>query len=172
MNRRHFLLTCSVGLWPALGWGRQPGAPHHTGVLVPRQHTSLWRGLRFGEKEAKHTARLLGRDFALVEGKAATTIHGPVVTINQTFRLSPTAKGKVAWHPRLTRFGAGELNERFLRETKHAMDEQAWLGWVAVKIVAESMFRNRDIAKIRIDGHKGVPLYFQNGQLVQPLYDE
>jgi hypothetical protein len=150
------------------------------GVLVPSQHASLWRGLRFGEKETSHTARLLGRDFALRNAPSqpaetpAFVIHGPVVTItanNETFRLTPTEKGKVAWHPRLTKFGAGELNERFLKDTKHEMDEQAWLGWVAVKIVAEAMLRGRELAKIKIDGHKGVPLYFRNGQLVQPLYD-
>lgn len=162
LTRRAFLLLLAAPRGNAL----------RAGVVVPRQHASLWRGLRFGEKEAKHTAKLLGRDFALVEGRAATTIYGPVVTIDQTLRLSPAQKGKVAWHPRLTKFGAGELNERFLKETKHPMDEQAWLGWVAVKIVAESMFRGREITRIRIDGHKGVPLYFQDGRLVQPLYDE
>jgi hypothetical protein len=168
LTRRAFL-TCSVALWPVLGRAAQPAT---AGILVPRHHASLWRGLRFGEKEAKHTAQLLGRDFALIEKKQAITIYGPVVTINQTLRLSPNVKGKVAWHPRLTKFGAGELNERFARETKHEMDEQAWLGWVVVKIVAEAMLRNREIAKIKVDGHKGVPLYFDaGGQLVQPLYD-
>lgn len=171
LSRRAFLLSCSTGLWPAFR-GRAGGLHHTVGVVVPRRHASLWRGLRFGEKEARHTARLLGRDFALVEGKAGVTIYGPPVSIDQALRISPDTKGKVAWHPRLTRYGAGELNERFLKETRHPMDEQAWLGWVAVKIVAEAMLRGREIAKIRIDGHKGVPLYFDKGRLVQPLYDE
>ena len=168
-TRREFLLACSVGLWPTLGRGADPTA---AGVLVPHHHASLWRGLLFGEKEAKHTAKLLGRDVSLVERKQPLTIYGPIVTINQTFRLSPNVKGKVAWHPKLTKFGAGELNERFARETKHEMDEQAWLGWVAVKIVSEAMLRGREVGKIKVDGHKGVPLYFDaSGRLVQPLYD-
>jgi len=170
MNRRDFLLWCSVGLRPTFAAFASPST-HTAGVLVPHQHASLWRGLRFGEKEARHTAQLLGHDFALVERKQPITIYGPIVTINQTYRLTPVERGKVAWHPRLTKFGAGELNERFQRDTKHAMDDQAWLGWVAVKIVAEAMLRNREIGKIKVDGHKGVPLYFRDQQLVQPLYD-
>lgn len=150
-------------------------APIRAGAVVPPGHASLWRGLRFGAREAHHTASLLGRRFELVERASDITIRGPIVTITaggRTFRISPNVKGKVAWLPTLTRFGAGELNERFLRETKHAMDDAAWLGWVAVKIVAEAGLRKREIAKVRIDGHKGVPLTFDaNGQLVQPLYD-
>ena len=142
------------------------------GVDVPREQVSLWRGIRFGAEEAKHTAKLLGRDFELVTGPAATTIHGPVVIITangKTFRISP--REKAAWHPSLKKFGAGELNERFLRETKHPMDEAAWLGWVAVKIAAEAALRGQDIGKIKIDGHKGVPLKFDAaGNLIQPLY--
>lgn len=145
------------------------------GVDVPRAHQSLWRGIRFGAAEAKHTAKLLGRDLELVAGPSAITIRGPVVTITSggaTFRISPARKGGLAWRPSLQKFGAGELNERFLRETKHPMDEAAWLGWVAVKIAAESALRGQDLANIRIDGHKGVPLRFDaNRQLVQPVYE-
>ena len=103
---------------------------------------------------------------------ARLTIRGPVVTITsggKTFRISP--KEKTAWHPSLEKYGAGELNERFLRETRHPMDEAAWLGWVAVKIAAEAALRNQEISKIKIDGHKGVPLRFDaDRMLIQPLY--
>jgi hypothetical protein len=140
---------------------------------VPRQHASLWRGLEFGAREAKHTARLLGRDFQLVTTPSPVIIRGPVVTITaagRTYRLSPASKK--AWLPSLQKFGAGELNERFLRETRHPMDEAAWLGWMAVKIAAEAALRNQDIGKVKVDGHKGVALRFDaKGQLVQALYD-
>lgn len=150
-------------------------APVRAGVVVPRQHASLWRGLRFGAKEASHTASLLARSFVLVEAEDAVTIRGPLVTITankQTYRLSPAEKGKVAWHPKLVRYGAGELNERFLRQTKHPMDEAAYLGWLAIKIVAEAGFRGQAIEKVRVDGHKGVALKFDASRnLVQPLYE-
>ncbi len=77
----------------------------------------------------------------------------------------------VAWHPSLRRFGAGELNERFAKPTGTAMDEDAWLGWVAVKLGFESMLRGRALGESRIDGHKGVMLRFDEScSLQQPLY--
>jgi hypothetical protein len=165
LTRRAFLVALAVPKAAAI----------RAGTIVPKAHASLWRGLKFGANEANHTAKLLGRTFTLVQGIAPVVIRGPVVTITAngvTYRVSPVEKGRVAWLPSLEKFGAGELNERFLRETKHAMDEQAWLGWIAVKIVAEAALRNRDIGAIRIDGHKGVPLRFDaNRNLVQPLYE-
>jgi hypothetical protein len=165
LTRRAFLIALAV----------PPAATIRAGAIVPRANESLWRGLRFGANEANHTAGLLGRRFTLVEGAAPIVIRGPVVTITAkgvTYRISPSEKNHVAWLPSLTKFGAGELNERFLRETRHAMDEEAWLGWIAVKIVAEAALRERDIGAIRVDGHKGVPLRFDaNRNLVQPLYD-
>ena len=77
----------------------------------------------------------------------------------------------VAWHPTLRRFGAGELNERFAKRTGGAMDEDAWLGWVAVKLGFESRLRGRGLGESRIDGHKGVMLRFDASRsLQQPLY--
>jgi hypothetical protein len=148
--------------------------PIRVGVVVARKHTSLWRGIHFGAEEAKHTAALLGRSFELVDGPSAVTIRGPLVTITaggRTYRISPDVPKRLAWYPELKQFGAGELNERFLKKTKHPMDEAAWLGWIAVKIAAEAALRNRDIGSIRVDGHKGVQLRFdREGTLLQPLY--
>jgi hypothetical protein len=164
LTRRSFLLLLAIPTLP----------PIRVGVVLAREHASLWRGIRFGAEEARHTAGLLGRAFELVDGPSAVTIRGPVVTIaagGRTFRISPDAPGRVAWHPSLKRFGAGELNERFLKKTSHAMDEAAWLGWIAVKIAAEAGLRNRGIGAARIDGHKGVSLRFApDGKLIQPLY--
>ncbi|HEX2254885.1 MAG TPA: hypothetical protein VHQ65_16590, partial [Thermoanaerobaculia bacterium] len=76
----------------------------------------------------------------------------------------------LAWHPTLPRYGAGELNERFTTATGEAMDEPAWYGWVAVKLVVEAALRGRALADAAIDGHKGRPLAFVDGVLRQPLY--
>jgi hypothetical protein len=166
-------LWCVAGLAPALG-APIPRQAIRIAFEVPRSAVSLRRGIDFGLAEAQRTAGVLG--LTIESGVAPVTIRGPVVTIvsqGRSFRVSPIDAGRVAWLPTLEKFGAGELNQRFLREMKHPMDEDAWLGWVAVKIVAEAALRNRDIARIRIDGHKGVPLYFDDaGNLVQPLYDK
>lgn len=77
----------------------------------------------------------------------------------------------VAWHPSLRRYGAGELNERFSERTGKPMDEEAWLGWIAVKLALESALRGREVGAARIDGHKGVLLRFDESRtLQQPLY--
>lgn len=88
-----------------------------------------------------------------------------------------------AWHGRLERFGAGELNDRYRSRFGADATEDAWLGWIAMKIVAETALRSptvkgRDVlARLhesdpRFDGHKGKPLTFRawDGQLRQPLY--
>jgi hypothetical protein len=77
----------------------------------------------------------------------------------------------VAWHASLSRFGAGELNERFTTDTGASMDEEAWFGWIAMKLVVESALRRRDVGSGRLDGHKGVLLRFDEARhLQQPLY--
>lgn len=105
--------------------------------------------------------------------------------VEGAYRISPTAaqygetvaRAKVrdgravAWHPTLNRYGAGELNERFRNETGAAMDEEAWFGWIAVKLVLESALRSRELGATRLDGHKGKLLQFdETGVLRQPLY--
>jgi hypothetical protein len=78
------------------------------------------------------------------------------------------------WHPDLKRFGAEQLNERYLRRFGMPMDEAAWRGWVAVKIAAELALRNAgaDPTAERFDGHKGVQLRFDpdDHTLIQPVY--
>jgi hypothetical protein len=85
------------------------------------------------------------------------------------------------WRPDLNRFGAGELNERYQRRTGRGMTADAWAGWIAVKAVVEAALRSdaaipADLAsalrELEFDGHKGVPLTFDDRQrLVQPTYD-
>jgi hypothetical protein len=85
------------------------------------------------------------------------------------------------WRPDLNRFGAGELNERYRRRTGRGMTADAWAGWIAVKAIVEAALRSdaatpADLAsalrELEFDGHKGVPLRFDDRQrLVQPTYD-
>jgi hypothetical protein len=105
------------------------------------------------------------REAALARGLAAAS------------ELPPGAR-VVEWHPTLVRFGAAQLNERFTRATQQPMDADAWVGWLAVKALAEAMLRtsNGDLcATLRrqaLDGHKGETLRFDavSGRLRQPLY--
>lgn len=89
----------------------------------------------------------------------------------------------VVWHHSLARFGADQLNERFLRRFGVAMESWAWAGWLSMKILAEAALRTRsaqasELARYlvrrdtRFDGHKGEPLTFESrtGELRQPLY--
>ena len=50
--------------------------------------------------------------------------------------LAKAAKGArvVDWHPDLVRYGAEQLNQRFRQRFGRPMDEDAWRGWMAVKI--------------------------------------
>lgn len=83
---------------------------------------------------------------------------------------APGTAVPVAWHPSLRRYGAAQLNERFQARTGRGMDEDAWYGWIAVKLALESALRGRPLGEARTDGHKGEPLEFRDGRLHQPLY--
>lgn len=76
----------------------------------------------------------------------------------------------VLWSPELFRYGAGELNERYEEQTGAPMDEGAWSGWIAAKLVLESVLRRKPLDEVRIDGHKGALLRFEHGHLRQPIY--
>jgi PQQ-dependent catabolism-associated beta-propeller protein len=85
-----------------------------------------------------------------------------------------------AWHPDFVKYAARDLNKRFLRSQGVAMDDGAWAGWAAVKMVAETVARTGSaepagvLAYLRqelgFDGQKGVAHTFhETGQLRQPL---
>lgn len=95
----------------------------------------------------------------------------------------------VAWHPSLEKYGGAQLNARFVATTHRPMDERAWCGWAATKLLGESFLRvasaAADAAKpgtvvrdailaptLRFDGQKGRPLAIRSSDhaLVQPLY--
>jgi hypothetical protein len=79
------------------------------------------------------------------------------------------------WHGSLARFGARELNARFVARAGRPMDSRTWLGWMAVRSVVEAALRGGDdpraaMTRLRLDGHKGRALTFDDdGFLRQPL---
>jgi len=84
----------------------------------------------------------------------------------------------VDWHHDLKKFGADALNLRFSRRFEQPMDEAAWRGWMAVKLITELALRYPDavatdkIEELSLDGHKGMPLRFdpRSRHLIQPVY--
>ncbi|HEX7072037.1 MAG TPA: ABC transporter substrate-binding protein [Rhodothermales bacterium] len=97
--------------------------------------------------------------------------------------MSDRARTVVEWHPGLFRFGARQVNDRFLKRYGEAMTAEAWTTWLAVKVLAETAMRLPALDRsaliahfesdvVRIDGHKGVPLSFRSWdhQLRQSLY--
>jgi hypothetical protein len=139
-----------------------------------------------------------GRDLsplhALVVGTRADTesFQGPVLSTRcdlaptGAFVLAPCAADTsdgarvVVWHESLERFGAEQLNDRYRAATQRPMSGDAWLGWFAMKVLAEAALRSRSVApavltnylaRAAFDGHKGSPLAFDaHRRLQQPLY--
>jgi hypothetical protein len=96
------------------------------------------------------------------------------------FRSSLTAQPGATvteWHKSLFRYGAEQLNERFVA-TGITPTADTWCAWLAVKIAAESVLRVSSVrpgaAALRaltFDAHKGMALSFgPDRYLRQPLY--
>jgi hypothetical protein len=82
----------------------------------------------------------------------------------------PRAAAAVEWHADLTKYGAEQLNSRFLQRFGEPMDAAAWMSWMLVKIAVDAQLRAVPLESGRFDGHKGAPLVFgDDGHLVQPL---
>lgn len=87
------------------------------------------------------------------------------------------------WHWSLERYGAPQVNSRFLEQTQgRQMAGHDWTAWMAVKAVVNAYARARsddpaEIARflrsdrMRLDGSKGVTMNFRpwDGQLRQPI---
>ena len=113
-----------------------------------------------------------------------STLRRALSRTTDSLAQSPDRQRRVElWHPSLERFGGEQLNQRYRRRFNEPMDSDAWAGWIAIKIAAESSLRARattpaSIARAltaptaRFDGHKGLPLSFNpiTGELRQPLY--
>ncbi len=85
-----------------------------------------------------------------------------------------------AWHPDFEKYAAAQLNIRYSKAHGQPMDDRAWAGWAAVKMVSDTVARTRSataadvLAHLRddlaFDGQKGSEMSFRpNGQLRQPL---
>lgn len=94
-------------------------------------------------------------------------------------RWNAAAKRIVLWDAGLEKYGAAQLNDRFLSAAGRPMTSSAWAGWLAVKIAWESFLRSPasihawlTAGPSQFDGHKGAPLSFRawDRQLRQPLY--
>lgn len=48
-----------------------------------------------------------------------------------------------AWHEDFVKFAARQLNSRFLKTQGVIMDDDAWAGWVAVKLMSEAVVRTQ-----------------------------
>jgi ABC-type branched-subunit amino acid transport system substrate-binding protein len=84
------------------------------------------------------------------------------------------------WHEDFTKFAARELNNRFRKARGMPMDDDAWAGWAALKMLSEAVARLQTTEPARIltylrtelgfDGQKGVPQTFrETGQMRQPV---
>ncbi len=82
------------------------------------------------------------------------------------------------WHHDFVKFAARDLNKRFKKAHETKMDDTAWAGWAAVKMVTDTIARENltepaallDYLKTRLafDGQKGSSMTFRpTGQLRQ-----
>ncbi len=85
-----------------------------------------------------------------------------------------------AWHARFEKYSGLQLNNRFHKAHGQPMDDDAWAGWAAVKMAADSILRSQAHEsqklleflrrKLTFDGQKGVDMNFRaDGQLRQVL---
>lgn len=96
-------------------------------------------------------------------------------------KKKPSSTANVqTWHHTFKKYAAGQLNTRFTQSTDQKMTNTAWAGWAAVKLLSDSLARNKftDTAnllkffktELAFDGQKGMSLNFRDtGQLRQPL---
>lgn len=85
-----------------------------------------------------------------------------------------------AWHPAFEKYAAAQLNNRYTARFARPMNDEAWAGWAAVKLVSDMVAREQTAAapvilaalrtKLAFDGQKGTDMSFRaDGQLRQPL---
>ncbi|MFH0351295.1 MAG: ABC transporter substrate-binding protein [Chromatiales bacterium] len=97
-------------------------------------------------------------------------------------KLHPGSKALAqAWHPEFKKYSAEQLSKRFFKARGQAMDDGAWAGWAAVKLLSDSVARLGAVepeklldyirTRLAFDGQKGIDMSFRpNGQLRQPLF--
>ena len=101
--------------------------------------------------------------------------------VAQWKRAHPEAEVEArAWHPEFEKYAASQLNKRYSEQFEAPMDDQAWAGWAAVKLLSDTVAREQDASpatlldalrsRLAFDGQKGVDMSFRpDGQLRQPL---
>jgi hypothetical protein len=86
----------------------------------------------------------------------------------------------LAWHGSAVKYSGQQLNQRYSQANGRPMDDEAWAGWAAVKLLSDTVVRANssdggkvlDFIKTQLefDGQKGVDMTFRaNGQLRQTL---
>jgi hypothetical protein len=86
----------------------------------------------------------------------------------------------LAWHSSAVKYAGLQLNKRYRQSSGKDMDDHAWAGWAAVKMLSDTVVRTQSGAgtellefmktRLRFDGQKGADMSFRpNGQLRQPI---
>ncbi|MGR8947364.1 MAG: ABC transporter substrate-binding protein [Gammaproteobacteria bacterium] len=85
-----------------------------------------------------------------------------------------------AWHRTFRKYAASQLNSRYQETFAQEMDDEAWAGWAATKLLADVLIRAPELVNkglidelrtnVAFDGQKGIDMTFRDtGQLAQPL---
>lgn len=85
-----------------------------------------------------------------------------------------------AWHKTFRKYAASQLNSRYHEQFKQDMNDEAWAGWAAVKLLSDTIVRQPALTgaglirelqtNLAFDGQKGSDMSFrETGQLRQPL---
>ena len=126
------------------------------------------------------------RDYDVVvvaDGDGEFSRYVPFATNRPRPVMGSAGLNATTWHWAFERFGAPQLNSRFLRANDgRRMAEADWAAWVAIKAIVQARVRGgsaefkglSDYLRsdvMRIDGFKGVALNFRpwNNQLRQPI---
>ena len=130
---------------------------------------------------------LTAKDLSLREDCIPNLLHvGPSEAMlrdaeRQWRQHAPDSSARArAWHRSFRKYAAAQLNIRFKEQFKLAMDDDAWAGWAAMKLLADTMVRQPSLAgeqliaelkiNLAFDGQKGRDMGFrETGQLRQPL---
>ena len=101
--------------------------------------------------------------------------------LTQWRQKNPDSEAVVrTWHQTFRKYAAAQLNSRYREANGKDMSDDAWAGWAAVKLLTDTLIRNRDLTdnslinelktNLEFDGQKGIDMSFrETGQLRQPL---
>jgi hypothetical protein len=196
--RRDFLAALPALMFAPSLINREAAAVRIALIYSP-EYANAARAAEMSAGEVRRAAALLKREFHFQAiateargprdddwtGVILATPHSAISAADPTINIgnvacganvlalrSPFCRGApcVLWHSSLERFGAAQLNDRF-RAARIPIDEQAWLGWFAVKVLWDAGVRGKHPRELSYDGHKGKALRFNShGLLIQPVY--